>query len=137
MVSLSLCNFTLKIKENNFNILFLLSKLEKCIKNFSSQSLSKENTFLFLFSKLGKWNSDFSFSSQNWRNCFQIAPFLLDLTLLSFVNQVRVAHSRVVLHSFILKYLKWATNFNADREKALSHYHAYNCHIVTLPWHTF
>ena len=118
----------------------------KVFKTFLFTLEVEQRTILFSFRKLRKFclisllekgNSYFSFSSQNWRNCFQIALFLLDLTLLSFVNQVRVAHSRVVLHSLILKYLKWATNFNADREKALSHYHAYNCHIVTLPWHTF
>ena len=54
------------------------------------------NSAFFLFSKLGKWNSDLSFSSLNWRNCFQIALFLLDLTFLPLVNQVPVAHSRVV-----------------------------------------
>ena len=71
---------TLEIKEKNFNILFLLSKVEKCISNFSfsSQKLrifflislslletgEREFRFLFLLSKLEKLFSNFSSSSR-------------------------------------------------------------------------
>ena len=96
MFSLSL----LRTRERNSRFLFLLSKLEKRISNFSfssrnwrttvnislsllengeivftfsfsSQSLRIENSFLFLLSKVEIiFFLDFSFSSRNWRKEF-------------------------------------------------------------------
>ena len=84
---------TLETKEENFNILFLLSKLEKCIWHFSFSSRKlrifflislslletgeREFRFLFLLSKLEKFISNFSFSS---RNCDREFRFLFLLS---------------------------------------------------------
>ena len=85
---------------NYFNILFLLSKLVKCILNFSFSSRKlrifclislslletreREFNFLFLLSKLEKWFSNFSFSSRNWRKWFQISLSPLEMGEIAF-----------------------------------------------------
>ena len=99
------CLFSLSLlrtRERNLRFLFLLSKLEKRISNFSfssqnwrttfnislsllengeivftfsfsSQSLRIENPFLFLLSKVENIFLDFSFSSRNWRREFPVS----------------------------------------------------------------
>ena len=62
LISLSL----LETGEREFKFLFLLSKLEKLISNFSfsSRNCDREFRFLFLLSKWEKLFSNFSFSSR-------------------------------------------------------------------------
>ena len=88
---------------------------------------------------------DFYFSSWNWENLIQISlsPFKIwEIVFKSLFSRfdffasywprVPVAHSRVVLIS-LLKYLKWANNFNAEREKALSNSHTLShCYTAIL-----
>ena len=109
--------------------------------SFSSQSLSKANPFLF--SKVHNILFDFYFSSRNWENWLQISrsPFKIGkkFSNLSFFSldffashwpRLPVAHSSVIS---LLKHLKWANNFNAEREKTLSNSHTLpHCHTAIL-----
>ena len=81
-------SFSSRKWRNCFHFLFLFLKLEnrKSISLSPLESWEYSFRFLYFFSKLEKGISGFSFFSRNWRNEFQISLSLLDWTFWPLVN---------------------------------------------------